>query len=260
MRKAVIMIMALSLLTGAGAQAKLRTETVTYRQGDTTYTGYFAYDDAKSGKRPGVLVIHEWWGLTDYPKHRAEQLAELGYAAYAPDLFGKVATTPDEARQLAGQFYGDRTLLRERLNAALQTLAKRPEVDANKLAAIGYCFGGMGALELARSGADIKGVVSFHGGLSTPNPADAKNIKGHVLVEHGGADPNVKPEDLAAFMKEMNDGGVKWWHVDVYGDAVHGFTNPANVGDPKTGVAYNADADRRSWMAMQHFFDELFKP
>lgn len=259
MRMALLTLMALGALTAA--QAALKSETVQYKFGDATFAGYVAWDDAQSGKRPGVLVIHEWWGLNDYPKRRADSLAALGYVAFAPDLYGngKVAASPDEAKALTGPLYKDRALLRNRLNAALQMLEQRPEVDATKLAAIGYCFGGMCALELARSGALIAGVVSFHGSLATPNPADAKNIHCRVLAEHGGADPNVKPEEVAAFMKEMTDGSVPW-KMDIYGGAVHAFTNPAAGNDPQKGSAYNADADRRSWQAMQQFFGELFTP
>jgi dienelactone hydrolase len=260
MRKTLLILAALTIVFTTTAMAKIKTETVQYKDGDTILKGYLAYDDAVSGSRPGVLVVHEWWGLTDYPKHRAEQLAQLGYVAFACDIYGNgaLATTPDSAKALAGKFYGDRPLLRRRAQAGLDELLKQKNVDPQRVAVIGYCFGGMTALELARSGANIAGVVSFHGGLSTPNPDDAKNIKGKVLVLSGGDDPNVPPEQVQAFMKEMRDAKVDWQFVS-YGGAVHAFTNPAAGNDNSKGVAYNASADRRSWQAMQDFFKEIFK-
>lgn len=260
MRNKLLILAALSGAATATAFAKIKTETVPYRDGDTVLEGYLAYDDATTGPRPGVLVVHEWWGLNDYPKHRAEQLAQLGYIAFACDIYGKgvVATNPDSARAMAGKFWGDRALLRRRAQAGLDVLLKQKNVDTKRVAAIGYCFGGLTVLELARSGANVAGVVSFHGVLNTPNPDDAKNIKGKVLVLHGGDDPNVPPEQVQAFMKEMHDAGVDWQFV-AYGGAVHAFTNPAAGNDPSKGAAYNASADKRSWEAMQAFFKEIFK-
>jgi dienelactone hydrolase len=260
MRNVLLMLAALtSAAATTTAVAKIKTETVQYKEGDTVLEGYLAYDDSTSSKRPGVLVCHEWYGLVDYPKHRAEMLAQLGYVAFAVDIYGKgvIAKTPEEAMTLSRSYYSDRPLLRRRVNAGLQVLKNHPLVDAKRIAAIGFCFGGSAALELARSGADIAGVVSFHGGLSTADPDDGKNIKAKVLICTGADDQNAKTDDIAAFEDEMRKGKVDY-QINIYGGAVHGFTNPANAG--KTGnVAYNAEADRRSWQAMQDFFKEIFK-
>ena len=244
---------------GGSAEAALRTTVVEYRLGETLMEGYLAYDDGYVGKRPGVLVVHEWWGLNDYARKRAEQLAELGYVALAADIYGKGvrATDVKEAGELAGRFRKDRQLLRARAAAGLDLLRHEPHTDPARLAAIGFCFGGTTVLELARSGADLAGVVSFHGGLDTPNPADATRIKGKVLVLHGADDPFVPHADVAAFEKEMRSGGVDW-QLNIYGGAVHSFTNPASGNDPSKGAAYNEKSERRSWHAMRQFFRELF--
>jgi dienelactone hydrolase len=239
--------------------ARLHTELIEYRQGDQVLQGYLAYDDSTTTKRPGVLVVHEWWGLNDYAKMRTEQLAALGFVAFAADIYGKgqLAKTPEEAKKLAGQFYGNPELLRSRVRAGLDVLERQPLVDTKRVAAIGYCFGGMTVLELARSGADVRGVVSFHGTLATRNPAEAKNIRGKVLVLQGSDDPAAPPEQVAAFEDEMRKGGVDW-QLNLYGGAVHAFSNPAAGNDPSKGAAYNAAADRRSWEAMKRFFAEIF--
>lgn len=253
---AVSLLMSVSPAWGA-----VRTEAVNYKQGDTKLVGYLAYDDTLKGARPAVLVIHEWWGLNDYAKRRTEQLASLGYIAFAADIYGNgiVARDPQEAGALAGKFRGgDRKLLRERAIAALQVLRVHPLADKQRMAAIGYCFGGTTVLELARSGAALAGVVSFHGGLDTPNPDDARNIKAMVLVLHGADDPNVPAPQVLAFQEEMRKAKVDWQMVS-YGGAVHSFTNPASGSDPSRGVAYNEQADKRSWEHMKVFFAEIFK-
>jgi dienelactone hydrolase len=242
------------------AEAKIHTEAIEYKEGDAVLEGYLAYDDSIKGARPGVLVIHEWWGLNPYVKKRAEQLAKLGYIAFAADIYGKgtTAKTPEEAGKLAGMYRSDRQLLRSRVKAGLEVLKKQALTDTRKIAAIGYCFGGTTVLELARSGADIAGVVSFHGGLSTPAPQDAKNIKAKVVALHGADDPFVKEQEVLAFEDEMRQGGVDW-QLNIYGGAVHGFTNPDNGNDNSKGAAYNEKADRRSWEAMKVFFGEIFR-
>ncbi|HUK99651.1 MAG TPA: dienelactone hydrolase family protein [Nitrospirota bacterium] len=244
------------------ANAAVRTELIEYKIGDVTLEGYLAYDDTIKGIRPGVLVIHEWWGINDYIKRRTEQIAQLGYVAFAADIYGKGnrAKTRQEAMALAGRFRSgsDRSLLRARANAGLEALRKKSLVDPKHIAAIGYCFGGTTVLELARSGADIAGVVSFHGGLATPNPDDAKNIKAKVVVLTGADDPSVKAEEVGAFEDEMDKAGVDWYLVR-YSNSVHGFTNPENGNDNAKGVAYNEKADKRSWQAMRDFFEEIFK-
>lgn len=249
-----------TLALGAAARAELHKDVVEYKHGDTVLEGYLVYDDATTGKRPGVLVVHEWYGHNPYARMRAEKLAKLGYVAFSLDMYGKgvQAKDPQEAAKLAGIYKGDRKLMRARAQAGLEQLRKHPQVDAKRIAAIGYCFGGTTVLELARGGADVAGVVSFHGGLDTPNVEDAKNIKSRVLVLHGADDPFVPAAQVAAFEDEMRKAGVDWELV-MYGDAVHSFTNPGAGNDKSRGAAYNAKADQRSWEAMKTFFNEIFQ-
>jgi dienelactone hydrolase len=257
-----LLSMACMVLLPTRPRTALRTETIEYKQDGAALEGYLAYDGSIKGPRPGVLVVHEWWGINDYIKRRTEHVAELGYLALAADIYGKDhrAKTREEAMALAGAFRSgpDRTLLRARANAGLNTLKKHPLTDPKRVAAIGYCFGGTAVLELARSGADITGIVSFHGGLGTPEPADAKNIRGTVLVLTGADDPSARPDQVIAFEDEMRRAGVDWYLVS-FANAVHGFTNPANGTDNSRGVAYNEKADTRSWQAMKDFFGEIFK-
>ena len=254
----LVFLFTISLMTSP-AYAKLKSGAVEYKDGDAVMEGYLVYDDSKQGKRPGVLVVHEWMGLNDYAKRRADQLAELGYIAFAADIYGKGIRPKDttEAGQFAGKYRSDRKLLRSRVSAAFDVLKKQELTDLKKTAAIGYCFGGTTVLELARSGVDLSGVVSFHGALSTPTPEDAKNIKAKVLALHGADDPYVKAQEVAAFQEEMTNAGVDWYFVS-YGNAVHSFTNPDAGTDPKKGAAYNEKADKRSWKAMKTFFKEIF--
>ncbi len=187
-------------------------------------------------------------------------MAQLGYVAFAIDMYGKgvVAKTQPEAAKMATALKNDRPTMRARINAALTVLKTRKEVDPKKIAAIGYCFGGTTALELARSGAEISGVVSFHGGLTSPTPEDAKNIKAKILICHGADDPFVPRDEVLAFVDEMKSAKVNY-QINIYSDAVHTFTNPASGNDPTKGAAYNEQADRRSWEAMKDFFSEIFK-
>jgi dienelactone hydrolase len=249
----------LGTLAAATAQAAVKTEVIEYKHGDVVLEGYLAYDDAVSAKRPGVLVVHEWTGHNPYVRKRAEQLAALGYVAFALDMYGKGvhAKDPQEAAKLAGIYKSDRKLMRARAAAGLDVLRKQPQTDTTHLAAIGYCFGGTTVLELARGGADLVGVVSFHGALATPTPEDAKNIKGKVLALHGADDPFVPAPEVAGFEDEMRKAGVDWELVK-YGGAVHSFTNPDAGSDASKGAAYNASADHRSWQAMKDFFGEVF--
>lgn len=256
-----LLVLGLVLLWSADVRAELHTEAVEYKHGDTVLEGYLAYDASIKGKRPGVLVVHEWWGNNAYSKRRAEQLAKLGYIAFALDMYGKgvIAKDAKEAGKLAGIYRGDRKLMRERANAGLEVLRRHELTDTGRMAAIGYCFGGTTVLELARSGAPLAGFVSFHGGLDTPNPKDAANIKkGKVLVLHGGDDPFVTVDHVTAFEDEMRKAGVDW-QVYIYGGAVHSFTNPDSGNDKSKGLAYNEKADRRSWEAMKMFFAEIFR-
>ncbi len=255
--KTILLCTAL-LLGAVSLRAAIQSKTIEYQQGDATLEGVLVWDDAVSGPRPGVLVVHQWLGLTGYEKHRAEQLAQLGYVAFCADIYGKGVRPKDtgEAGAQAGKYKSDRALLRARVNAGLDVLAKSELVDPKRIAAIGYCFGGTTVLELARSGANIAGVVSFHGGLDSPAPADGKNIKCKVLVQAGADDPFQKPEDLTAFESEMRDAKVDW-EITFYGGAVHSFTQP-DPGFVNPGAHYNEKADKRSWAAMKHFFTEIF--
>lgn len=259
MKKIVLSFLALMTLAATAAYSHISSEVISYTYGGKTFEGVMYYDGHVDGRRPGVLVVHEWEGLDDYAKRRAEELAGLGYVAFAVDMYGKGVRPANQAE--AGKFSGalkkDRPEMRGRINAALETLKKSKMVDPDRVAAMGYCFGGTVALELARSGAPVRGVISFHGGLDSPTPADAAKIKGQVLVLHGADDPNVPPAQVAAFQEEMRKGKVNWELV-AYGNAVHGFTNPKNGNDPSKPVAYNPLADKRSWEAMKDFFTEIF--
>jgi dienelactone hydrolase len=252
-------VAAIAGLSAVPALAAVQTRSVEYRQGDTVLEGYLAFDASSTAKRPGVLVVHEWTGINPYTRRRVEQLAGLGYVAFAADIYGKGVrpATREEAAATAGKYKADRALLRARVQAALAELRRQPNVDPAKVAAIGYCFGGTTVLELARSGADVLGVVSFHGGLDTPTPSDAKKIRAKVLALHGADDPNVPPAQVQAFEDEMRGGKVDWQLVK-YSGAVHSFTNPDAGNDNSKGAAYNAAADRRSWEAMKAFFAEIF--
>lgn len=250
-----------TLFLSLAAQAKLVEKTVEYRQGDQAFEGFLAYDDKKipAGKKaPGVLVVHDWLGLTEKTKEKARELAQLGFVAFAADIYGKgVRPTGEAAGKQAGLYKGDRKLFRDRLNLALEELRKIPGVNDEKLGAVGFCFGGTGVIELARSGAPLKGVVSFHGGLDSPDPAAGKNIRGGVLALHGADDPFVSAKDLAAFEEEMRANHVDWALVK-FGNAVHSFTDKTAGTDNSKGAAYNPAADRRAWALMRAFFAERF--
>ena len=243
------------------APAARAGEAVEYAEGNTKLEGWLAVPEDVTGKVPGVLVIHDWTGVQSYSKGRANQLAALGYVAMVADIYGKgiLPANPKESAAEATKFKTDRTLFRMRLMAGLAELKKQPNVDPDRIVAIGYCFGGTGVLELARAGAEVKGVVSFHGGLDSPTPADGKNIKTKVLILHGADDPYVPAEGIAAMTAEFNAAQVDWQMVS-YSGAVHSFTNPAAGNDNSKGAAYNAAADARSWVAMKSFFNELFAP
>lgn len=252
-------ILAGSLITGL--KAELVEKSVIYKQGDTELEGFHVYDDKVTGKRPAVLVIHQWTGLSDYEKRRSRMLAEMGYNVLAADIYGKgIRPQGAEAGKAAGTYKGDRALYRERLMAGLVFLKADEHTDTDKVAAIGYCFGGTGAIELARSGAGIAGVVSFHGGLESQEGMTAAEgkIPAKVLVLHGAVDPHVPAPSIEAFSKEMTAAKADWQMVS-YGGAVHSFTQKEAGDDPSKGAAYNEAADRRSWTAMKDFFAEIFK-
>lgn len=247
------------MLAAAPASAALHTETVPYRDGDVLLEGYLAYDEAIATRRPVVLVVHEWQGLGGYAKRRAEQLAQLGYVGFAVDMYGKgvFAKDHEEAGQLAGAYFNDRQKTRRRIQAALDVVQQHALADPARVAAIGYCFGGMTVLELARSGAAVAGVASFHGVLASPTPAQPQQVKGRVLVFHGARDQHVTAEHVTAFKQEMEDAGVTY-RVVVYPEAAHSFTVPDAGSDVTTGRAYNAAADRDSWQQLEAFLREIF--
>ncbi len=250
----------LMLSTAATALSDVRTETVVYGHDGVELEGFLAWDRSVDGKRPGVLVVHEWTGLNDYTRMRCRQLAEMGYVAFAVDMYGKGIRpqSSDQASKQANIYRSDRQLMRRRVRAGLEFLLKNELCDSNRVAAIGYCFGGGTVLELARSGAAVSGVVSFHGNLDTPDPAVSKDIRCKVLVCHGADDPFVPSDQVNAFFEEMRAAGVDFQFI-AYSRAVHAFTNPNAGDDPARGAAYSADADRRSWNHMKTFFAELFE-
>jgi dienelactone hydrolase len=255
-----ILIMMAMMMAYTNARAGLRTERIEYKDGDVPLEGYLVYDDSVKGKRPGVIVVHEWWGLNRYVERRTEELAKLGYIAFAIDMYGKGmrADNAQKAAELSGMYTKNRKLMRSRAAAGLAVLRNHPLADTSRITAIGYCFGGTTSLELARSGAPLAGVVSFHGGLDTPNPDDARNIKGPILVLHGAEDPFQPRQNVEAFQDEMSKAGVDW-ETNIYSGAQHAFTNPDADKHSIKGVAYNEKADKRSWEAMKVFFNEIFK-
>jgi dienelactone hydrolase len=253
-----IALIALFSLVTAMTGAAIVEKPVEYKVGDVLFEGWQAYDDAIEGKRPSVLIVHQWTGLSDNEKMRARMLAELGYNVFALDVYGKgIRPKPPESAKEAGKYKADRLLLRDRVNAGLKVLSKDPRTDTAKIACIGYCFGGLASIELARSGAPIKGVISFHGSLDSPNPEDGKKIKAKVLVLHGADDPFVAAKDMAAFQKEMKDHGVDYKLVE-YPGAVHAFTQVSAGNDNSKGAAYNEAADKASWEEMKVFFGRIF--
>lgn len=253
-------ILLLVFLSAVSLRAAVHFDKVEYKAGDTVCEGLLVYDDLFKGPRSGILVAHQWKGLTDYEKMRAEMLAKLGHVVLCADVYGKGvrADNPKDAGALAGKYKGDRPLLRTRINAALTLLRANPRVNPKQLAAIGYCFGGTTVLELARSGADLAAVVSFHGGLGSPTPDDAKNIKAKVLACHGADDPFVPAEEVQAFEKEMRAAKIDWQLI-AYGGAVHSFTDKNAGHDNSKGAAYNERADTRSWRELNSFLDEVLR-
>lgn len=237
----------------------MRTETLEYKDGDVTLKGFLALDDQSDHKRPGILVMPEAFGLGKHAKERAQRLAALGYVALAGDPYGDGLEVADlqEAIKHAGAIRETAEKFRQRGRAALDTLAALPQVDADRLAMIGFCMGGSFSLEMARDGAPLCGIVSFHGALETDTPAQAGQVKAKILVCHGADDPFVPPEHVNAFQEEMTKAGANW-QVISYGGTVHSFTNPDAAAAGMDGIAYHAQTDRRSWKAMRDFFDEIF--
>ncbi|HTM93728.1 MAG TPA: dienelactone hydrolase family protein [Flavisolibacter sp.] len=241
--------------------AQLKEETINYSSDNTTMNSYVVYNGATQDKRPAVLVVHEWWGLNDYAKRRARELAGLGYVAMAVDMFGngQTASDPDAAMKLAGPFYQNTQLIKSRFEAALNKVKALPQVDTGNIAAIGYCYGGFIVLNAAKLGEPLKGVVSFHGNLGGVRP-DKNLLKAKVLVLHGEADPIVQPQEVAQFKKQMDSIGADYTFKS-YPNAKHAFTNPAADSVENKfhiGVGYNADADKESWDEMKGFLKRTF--
>jgi dienelactone hydrolase len=235
----------------------LAGESLSYSEGDTTCIGYLA-KPSTTAPAPGVIIIHEWWGLNDHARNTANRLAEAGYFALAADMYGNGHTAKDaaEAGELAGRFKNDPVLARQRFEAALSALKSVEGVDASRIAAIGFCFGGTVCLEMARQGLDLKGVVSFHGGLKTVVGQSGAPVRAKVLVCHGADDPLVSAGEIADFEADMRARKADWQLIK-YSDAVHSFTNPSATGE-NPAVKYNETAARRSWAAMMQFFGEIF--
>jgi dienelactone hydrolase len=251
--------LALASFTSAPALGAVKSRTVEYQQGGVTMKGLLFWDDAVKGKRPGVMVVHEWWGLDEHARHRAEMLAKLGYAAFAADMYGEGRMTSHaaEAQAWMEQITANVDNWRARALNALAVFRAQPEVDATRVAAIGYCFGGATVMHMAYAGADLKGVASFHGSLPPAEGIKPGVIKAKVLAAHGAADPLVPPERVQAFQKSLEDAGAVWEFV-TYSGAKHSFTNPdaAKAGMP--AMAYDARADRHSWDLLQYFLKEIF--
>jgi dienelactone hydrolase len=237
----------------------MKTEDLRYSDGALNMNGFLAWDETKTGKRPGVLVVHEAWGLGEHVMERAKMLAGLGYVALAADMYGdrRQIATMDEVMKVVGDLRAHPEKIRSRARAALKALAGHPQVDTRRLGAIGFCFGGTTVLELARDGAEVAGVVSFHGGLETQAPAMPGKVKASVLVCTGADDPMIPPSQVNAFEDEMRKAGADWQLIS-YGGAVHSFTNAKADGSINPGILYHKPTDRRSWTAMQAFFTEVF--
>lgn len=241
------------------ARADVKTKSIDYDHDGVTLSGTLVYDDKIEGKRPGILVVHDWMGHGPFGLEKAKELASLGYVAFAVDMYGKGIYCKDaqEASGRAGKLKSNRPLMRARIQAALKVLKEQPQVDPSKTGAMGFCFGGTTSLELARSGADVRGVISFHGGLETSMPATAGTVTCKILALHGADDPFVPPAEVANFEKEMKAAKCDWELVS-YGNTVHSFTNKAAGNDNSKGAAYNEQANQRSMAAMKNFFREVF--
>ncbi|MEI6707966.1 MAG: dienelactone hydrolase family protein [Methylococcales bacterium] len=234
------------------------SNTISYMDGDVVLEAFFAFDDAISARKPAVLISHAWAGRDEFANDKAKKLAELGYVGFALDMYGKgiLGTTPEENSKLMQPFMHDRALLQQRIKAALLAVKLLPWVDDSKIAAIGFCFGGLCVLDLARTGVDIKGVVSFHGLLNAADNIHSIPIKAKVLALHGYDDPMALPAQLTEFQNEMTKAGADW-QVHSYGQTMHAFTNPV-ANDPNFGTVYKFEADKRSWLTMQNFLTEIF--
>jgi dienelactone hydrolase len=258
----IIMLSIVSIGRSGSLAPNIKEEVVSYTADGVTLKGFIAYDDNIKGKRPAILVVHEWWGLNDYTKMRARKLAELGYIAMAADMFGngKTAANPTEAQEFTTPFYKDQNLVKSRLDAALKKIKEYSQTDPDNIAAIGYCFGGFVVLNYAKLGADLKGVVSFHGGLGGV-PVDKKLLKAKILVCHGASDKFVSQKDVENLKQKLDSIGADNT-FRIYANATHAFTNPDATATGKKfnmPIEYNAEADRDSWNDMKIFFGKIFK-
>ena len=255
-----LIVIITSLAAGLPAAAGIQTKSIDYRDGSTELQGYLVWDDNLKGKRPGVLVVHEWWGLNDYARQRARQLAEAGYVAFALDMYGKGRVTkhPDQASTWMKQVQENRDAWVRRATAGLAAFKKQSLVDTDRLAAIGYCFGGATVLNMAYAGVDLKAVVSFHGALPLPEEKQQKPILASILVAQGHDDPFVPSEQVAALQAALAKTAADW-EVIVFGATRHSFTNPDAASYGMDALAYNPRADHRSWAMMLELFNEKFK-
>jgi dienelactone hydrolase len=260
MKSRLFACLVVALLAGGNSMGKIVTEPVNLTLDSITFKGILYYNDKDKNSRPGIMVVHEWWGLNDFIKSEAKRLGDMGYAALAVDMYGggKSVTDPSMAMKLAGQVRGT-PLMRKRMIAWFDTLSRLPVVDKSRTAAVGFCFGGSGVLELVYAGADVKGGVTFHAGLIPPSESDFRNIKAKLLVMQGANDPYAPPDTVMKFQDALRKSKMDWQMI-LFANAVHSFTNPASGNDPATGVAYNPLAAQRSWNYMKLFFDEIFKP
>ena len=258
MKSKLLLIMLVLFLSTGTALAKVVSRTISYTHDGVSLEGYLAYDDAVAGKAPGILVVHEWWGLNDYARSRAEKLAGMGYVAFAVDMYGKGKSTehPDQAATWMKDVNSNMDAWLKRALAGLEVLKKQPQVDTARLAAIGYCFGGATVQVLAYGSADLKGVVSFHGSLIPPSAEQAGRTRAKILICHGAMDPMNTPEALTTYVNAMNAASIDWQLI-VYGGARHSFTNPDADKRGMAALAYNPSADRRSWQQMTFFLDEI---
>ena len=249
------------VLVATTANAKVVTRAVTYQHEKVTLEGFLAFDDSIKGKMPGVLVVHEWWGLNDYARKRAAQLAGMGYIAFALDMYGKgkVTSHPKEAGEWVKEITSNVEAWGQRAMAGLKVLEKDPRTDPNRVAAIGYCFGGATVQQLAYSGANLRGIVSFHGSLLAPTEDQAGKVKAKILICHGASDPMTKPETIQTYIAAMEKTGLDWQMI-IYGGAKHSFTNPDADKAGMEGLKYSKSADQRSWEHMKVFFKEILSP
>lgn len=236
----------------------IKERFIEYEHNGVLLEGFMAYDDAGGQATPGVLISHAWRGRSEFECAKARALAELGYTGFALDLYGKgvLGNSVEENQKLMTPFLEDRAMLQARLHAGLDIFTSQPEVDSDRIAAMGFCFGGLCVLDLARTGADIRGTISFHGLFNPPGNTQGTKIKAKVLALHGNDDPMVPVDSVTALEQELTEAGADW-QIHVYGNTMHAFTNP-EANDPGFGTVYSEAADRRSWQAMKNFLEEIF--